>query len=88
MKERLNDDQVGMKALAPALGGNNLCTRLVFSILLQRGEKVHGSPGQSRFYLSSYFVSPSLLVTLGEGPLKYKHDTAYTHSLQEEALRP
>lgn len=54
-----------MKVLAPALGGNNLCIWLVFGFLLQGGEEVHGSPGQSRFYLPSYFVSSSLLVTLG-----------------------
>lgn len=63
--------KVGMKVLAPALRGNNLCTGLVFSILLQGGEEVHGSPGQSHFYLPCYFVSPSLEV-MGVGVWAYK----------------
>lgn len=78
--------------ITSALG---LC--LVFNSALPE-EEVHGSPGQSRFYLPSYFVAASPLVTLLPGLFqtaqslrcpKHKSDMTETcsHSFEEEVLR-
>lgn len=46
-----------------------LSSRLVFHSALSE-EEVRGSPGQSHFYLPSYFVAASPLATLSPGPLQ------------------
>ncbi len=88
--------ETGMKVLAPALGGNNLGLCSLFHSALPE-EEVHGSPGQSRFYLPSYFVATSPLVTpfagaisdSAEPPLSKTqiwHDLDLFPPLQEEVL--